>query len=121
MAAAEITTLADKQQQKNCAESLVRLQRPFSPALTIQLFNASRWRSVRSLNLDCLSHAHEQIILESQPEALCLTAFLKIGSGESSWLEAFAVDDHQLLPFLFIQQMNKAHRNHPGRHLVSLA
>jgi hypothetical protein len=62
-----------------------------------------RSRFARSLNLDLLSRAHEQIILETRPETLCFTAFLKIGRGESSRFEAFTVDDHQLLPFLCIQ------------------
>jgi len=58
---------------------------------------------VRRLDFDFLSRAQEQIILESQPEIFCFTALFKIGGFKSSGLEAFAVDNHQLLAFLLIQ------------------
>src|SRR5205823_14675530 len=54
-----------------------------------------RSRFIRWLNLDFLSRAHEQVILETQPEILCFTAFLENGSGTPSCHELFPVAHHQ--------------------------
>ena len=48
------------------------------------------------------------------------STLLQVGGDESGRSEVFAIDDHQLLAFGFVEQMNQTQVHHPCRHPVAL-